>query len=272
MAELPEIKKMTAQMHSILKGKRISTLELRQEKCSNVTEAELKAACEGAAFSNVYSKGKWIFLELDNDYHLLLSPGMGMDAFYFKAGVSAPEKYQIRVLLSSGDGFTVRFWWFGNFLLVKSDELDSEPRTCGIAPDPFDPRFTREYFEELLKGRKTQVKSLILDQRTIGGIGNMYAHDILFRAKLHPKAKVSDTTHAQRDMLYTAIREVLADSIEKGAFAYEADFFGQKGGHTMEDLLVGYKEGQPCPECGTAIEQIKTGQTTTYICPACQRL
>jgi len=195
---------------------------------------------------------------------------MGADVLFFENENDEPEKYQVKALFTDGSGYTARFWWFGKFLLASDMELASEPNTKDIAIDPFDERFTRDYFASLLKGKKTQVKAFLMNQKNVGGIGNMYMHDILFKAHLHPQKKISDMSAAEISTLYDSINEVLGLSREKGAFAYESDFFGQKGGFTTDCFLVGYRENQPCPVCGEAIAIIKTGSTSTYICPACQ--
>ena len=111
-----------------------------------------------------------------------------------------------------------------------------------------------------------------MNQKNVGGIGNMYMHDILFKARLHPQKKISDMDGDEIGLLYDSITGFLNLSREKGAFAYENDFFGQKGGFTMDYFLVGYKENQPCPVCGETIVSIKTGSTSTFICSACQKV
>lgn len=110
-----------------------------------------------------------------------------------------------------------------------------------------------------------------MNQKNVSGIGNMYMHDILFKARLHPQKKISDMNEDEIKLLYNSIMDVLNLSREKGAFAYESDFFGQKGTYTMDNFLVGYKENQPCLVCGEMIVSIKTGSTTSYICPAYQK-
>lgn len=197
---------------------------------------------------------------------------MGADILYFDNEKNQSDKYQVKLLFSDGSGYTARFWWFGKFLLVSDDELASEPNTKDIAIDPFDERFTFDYFSSLLKGRKTQIKAFLMNQKNVSGIGNMYMHDILFNARLHPKMKISDMNEDDIKRLYNSIKDILNLSREKGTFAYESDFFGQKGGYTTDYFLVGYKENQPCPACGEAIVSIKTGSTASYICPACQKI
>ena len=272
MAELPEIAKLTRQMQNTLCGKTIKTITLLQEKCANIQVKEFQKRVEGATITGIRNKGKWIITSFDNGEHILLSLGMGADILYFEDEKNEPEKYQIKVFFTDNSGFTARFWWFGKFLLVSDKELDSDSNTCEIAMDAFDEKFTLAYFTNLLKGKKTQIKAFLMNQKNVSGIGNMYMHDILFKARLHPQKKISDMNEKEVKILYNSIGEVLNHSRENGTFAYESDFFGEKGGFTADDFIIGYRENQPCPVCGETIISIKTGSTSTFICPVCQKL
>jgi len=270
MAELPEIRKLAGQMRDTLTGKIIHGIELLQEKCANVPGAAFQERVAGARVSDIAYRGKWIITALDNGETILLSLGMGADVLYFADEKDLPEKYQVKMTFTDGTGYTARFWWFGKFLLAKA--ADTEPNTKDIALDPFDERFTPAYFHGLLAGKKTQVKAFLMNQKNVGGIGNMYMHDILFKAQLHPQRKISTMTEADITRLYDSIQALMNFSWEKGTFAYEKDFFGQNGEYTTDLFLVGYKENEPCPTCGEPISQIKTGSTSSFICPVCQPL
>ncbi|MCL2703588.1 MAG: hypothetical protein FWE91_08295 [Defluviitaleaceae bacterium] len=271
MAELPEIAKLAGQMKETLYGKTIQTVTLLQEKCANIPAEEFQKRTGYARITGTRNKGKWIITSLDNGENILLSLGMGADILFFENEENEPEKYQIKVLFTDGGGYTARFWWFGKFLLASDIELESEPNTGGIAMDPFDEGFTLDYFTSILKGKKTQIKAFLMNQKNVGGIGNMYMHDILFKARLHPQKKISDMSGDEIKLLYGSITELLNFSRDLGSFSYENDFFGEKGGFTTDHFLVGYKENQPCPVCGEMIVSIKTGSTSTFICPACQK-
>jgi len=272
MAELPEIVKLAGQMNDTLNGKTIQTVSLLQEKCANIPAEEFQKRVAGAKVSGVRNKGKWIVTALNNGENILLSLGMGADILYTEDEKIEPEKFQIKVIFTDASGYTARFWWFGKFLLASDGEIETEPNTKGIAIDPYDEKFTFDYFTSLLKGKKTQVKAFLMNQKNIGGIGNMYMHDILFKARLHPQKKISDMNADEIKNLYESITWLMNLSREKGAFAYESDFFGEKGGFTMDYFLVGYKENKPCPECGDTIISVKTGGSSTFICPTCQKL
>ena len=273
MAELPEITKLATQMNDTLAGKTIDTLTLLQEKCLNIPVDEFKNRAEGASIAGVTHKGKWIIKRLSNDEHILLSLGMGADVLYFENESDEQEKYQVKILFTDGCGFTARFWWFGNLFLTHKNDLADEQKTKDIAIDPFDKNFTPEYFNTLLAGKRTQIKSFLMNQKNMSGVGNMYMHDILWSAGLHPKRKISDMNQANIDRLYNSIKQVLNHSRSIGGCNYEKDFFGKEGGFAMEHFKVGYKDkNEPCPNCTEPIQTIKTGSTSSYICPICQKL
>jgi len=140
--------------------------------------------------------------------------------------------------------------------------------TARLGPNALD--VSLDAFRELLAGRKGRIKPFLLDQSRIAGIGNAYIHDILFRAGLHPLGTIPALTAGDVARLHRAIRTELNRSIAVGAAAYELDLHGHPGGFGGDDLLVGYREGKPCPTCGTAVEKVRTGSTASFVCPQCQ--
>jgi formamidopyrimidine-DNA glycosylase len=131
---------------------------------------------------------------------------------------------------------------------------------------------TAEDLSSISSHRKTAIKTLLLDQTCIAGIGNAYIHDILFLARLHPLRPANSLSVKERNYLIDAIHRGLEPSLAKGGAFYELNLLGQKGGFQFEDILVGYREGQPCPDCSAPIMKIKTGSTSSFICPKCQIL
>lgn len=271
MAELPEIIIFSSQMDEELKDKEFISAEIIQEKILNMGPDEFAELIPGKKVIKVYNKGKWIFMELSDDYHLLLNLGMGTDLFYHSKDQEWPEDYQIRFSFTDGTGFSCRFWWIGRSELVSNPELAQHKATKDIAISPLDPDFTLEHFKKIIKGR-SQIKNLILNQRKIGGIGNVYIHDILFKAKIHPQKQANKLDDAQIENLYEIMIENLSDALDKGGLYYEKDFYAKEWGFTRDYFLVAYNEEKPCPVCGNIIEKIKTGSTSSYICPQCQQL
>ena len=268
--ELPEIIILSRQMDEALRGKTIAGVEVANPKCLNVSLDEFRSMLIGRTVEGVEPRGKWVFIHLDGGLMLLYNTGMGADTLYFKNEAGVPEKYHQKIVFTDGTGFTVRVWWFSYLHLVHRDRLSEQRLTTGMGLSPLDDGFTIAHFKDLLGGRRTGVKSLLTNQRMVAGIGNVYIHDPLFLAGVHPLRKANTLTEDEAKKLYDSIRLVLNESLEAGGLAYEKDFNGERGGYSKSRYRVAYREGEPCPTCGTAIEKIKTGSTSSYVCPRCQ--
>ena len=271
MAELPEIMILTRQISHKLEGKEFESVEIIQEKSLNMEKKDFIKNILSKKVIRAYNRGKWIFLELSGYSNLLLNLGMGADILFHNAGKEWPEKYQCRFQFNDQSGFSCKFWWFCHVEFVQNEDLNKHKPTKDIAISPLDTNFTEEHFTNLIKGR-SQIKNLILNQKKIGGIGNVYIHDILFKAKIHPQRLANSLTSQEINDIYKIMVENLKNALNKGGLAYEMDFYGVKERYTIDDFMVAYKEGKPCPVCGTIIEKIKTGSTSSYICPQCQHL
>ncbi len=266
---MPEIYNLAMQMNKELQGKTIADIDIVQEKCLNVNSGEFKELLTGQSIGETQSRGKWIFTAAGKDTTLLLNLGMGGDVLYHKPGSETEGKYKLKFKYTDGTALSINFWWFGYVHIVKNNEIKSHKMTSTLGISPVEPEFTSDYFKKLLTGKKCSLKTLLLDQKTIAGIGNVYAQDILFTARLHPERKVHQLSDDETERLYKAIVDNLHFAAAHGGLKFEKDLYGNSGG--IESFLVGYKEGQPCPVCKTSIEKIKTGSTASYICPNCQR-
>jgi len=272
MPELPEITVIARQMNKEITGKRISDVESRQPKNLNMPVAKFVKTAKGKTVKTVTSKGKWIFIKLDPAYYMLINRGMNADLLHFTPNRKPPPKYQFKLTFSDKTCFTIQFQWFGYIHLVPEKNLTKHKLTARLGPSPTHEKFTFEHFKKSLANRKARIKNFLINQKNIAGIGNVYIQDILFKARLHPNRIISTLSEKEVNDLYTAIQTILNRSIQLGGLAYERDFYGQKGKFTADEFLVGYKTGKPCPACETPIIKIKTGSTSSYICPKCQSL
>jgi len=168
MAELPELIILSKQMNDELKSKEFESIDVIQEKCLNMEADDFKSQLTGKTVKNVYNRGKWIFFELTDGYHLLLNLGMGADILYYKSPEDFGDEYQCRFHFTDDSGFTCKFWWFGHVELVPDNELEKHKPTEDIAISPLDSDFTLDYFRKICRGR-SQIKNLILNQKKIGG-------------------------------------------------------------------------------------------------------
>ena len=270
--ELPELTILARQMMKELAGKRISEVEVANPKCLNMSFGQFQKTIVGKTIESVESKGKWLFIKLNSDHTLIFNPGMGADLIYFRPDDELPDKYQIRLTLADKTGFTIRVWWFCYLHLVHADELGKHKLTAELGITPLDTEFTLDYFKRLLDKKRGNIKTFLLNQKNVSGIGNVYTQDMLFNAKIHPKRTIPSLTDTEIEALYRSMKSVLNESIELGGLAYEKDFYGNKGGYGKEQFKIAYKPDEPCPICRTPIEKIKTGSTSSFICPNCQPL
>ncbi len=270
--ELPEMVVLSRQMNCEISSKRIVGAEVSNPKCLNMSLGQFCKTIIGRTIISVTCRGKWLFIELDRGYTLLFNPGMGADVIRFEPGQAFPDKYHIKFMFDDSTGFTVRVWWFCYLHLVSAEGLKKHNRTAALGPTPLDKSFTIGYFKRLLQERKGSIKSLLLDQKRISGIGNVYAQDILYGARIHPNRSIDSLSDAEIRCLYDSIRTVLKTSIRFGGLAYEKDFHGNKGRYGKEHFKVAYKAGESCPKCRATILKIKTGATSSYICPECQTI
>ncbi|HMK46605.1 MAG TPA: DNA-formamidopyrimidine glycosylase family protein [Methanocella sp.] len=271
MPELPEIYNLAKQMSIELEGKTIASVDIKQEKCLNMPPDDFATRVKGKAIVRITPKGKWVILSMESDTLLLLSLGMGGDVLYHQAGDISPEKYQLKLAFTDGTFLSIRFWWFGYAHAITTEEQAHHKMTASLGVSPLDDReFTQDRLRNIAKGSKKTVKAILLDQKIIAGIGNVYIQDILFKARLHPDRKAHRLSNAEIEALHRAIVGNLESAVSLCGLKYEKDLYGRPGGLGQEQFMVGYKEGQPCPCCGTTIEKIKTGSTSSYICPKCQ--
>jgi len=270
--EFPELTVLSREIAKEIVGKQISEVEVANPKCLNMPFEQFKRTIVGKRIKSVEGRGKWLFINLESDHVLLFNPGMGADIIHFKPKGKLPEKYQIKFILDDRTGFTIRVWWFCYLHLMRADKLGEHKLAGKLGVSPLDKKFTLNHFKKLLAGKKGNIKTFMLDQKNIAGIGNVYIQDILFNAKLHPQRTISSLTDKETEALYNSMKSVLNESVELGGLAYEKDFYGNKGRYGAKQFKIAYKPGSPCPTCQTTIQKIKTGSTSSFICPKCQPL
>ncbi len=268
MPELPEIASRAREMRTELAGKFISGMEIYQPKCLNVEPQVFQSALSGARIEDVSHRGKWIFTRTSRGW-LLLNLGMGGEILLSNR-VILPDKYRLLIDFSDGSILSVNFWWFGYAHFVPLDQLHTHQMTARLGPNALD--VSPEQLHALIQGRKSRLKSFLLDQTNLAGIGNAYIHDILFLARLHPLRTLDSLTSQEVGQLFDGIQGGLKPALELNGAFYEVDLYGRKGRFSMEHILIGYRENQPCPRCAAPIQKIKTGSTSSFICPACQPL
>jgi formamidopyrimidine-DNA glycosylase len=240
----------------------------------------------GAKVTDVRRRAKVLMIDLSTDYTLLIHLKMTGQLVYvgdtrFGAGhpndslVNALPDKSTRVTVQFDDSSTLFFndqRKFGWMRLLPTIEIPNISFMQKVGPEPLSTEFTaQDFIQRLARRPKTNIKAAILDQSVVAGIGNIYADESLWGAKIHPKRLVASLTEAEMVLLYTEVRAVMNLSIEKGGSSNSTYVNAEgKRGSYMDFARVFRREGLPCPRCGTTIEKLRVAGRGTHICPVCQ--
>jgi formamidopyrimidine-DNA glycosylase len=268
MPELPEIESRAREMQQALVGRTISAITVLQPKSLNVDAESFAHALAGAEILAVSARGKWIVTEISQGW-FLLNLGMGGEVLLVTPD-TLPDKRRLVLAFRDGACLAINFWWVGYAHYLAPNDLAGHEMTARLGPNALE--VTPAALQELVGGRRSRIKSLLLDQSQLAGIGNFYIHDILFLARLHPLRTADTLLPDDVERLHRAIEQGLQPSLDQGGAWYELRLDGHRGGFGQENLLVAYREGQACPACGATIVKLKTGGTSSFICPHCQAL
>jgi formamidopyrimidine-DNA glycosylase len=288
MPELPEVETICRQLEPEIEGRRIEQLEIQDPRwCRPAPPAELEKAVAGRMIKSLGRRGKYLLLALDGEKTLVmhlrmtgnlvlgegedrLDPSEGMRLYESERSTSE-RHLRARFLLDDGR----ELWFtdprrFGEARLLEDNELDGYfASRLGI--EPLSNAFTPAALGEIAAGRTAPLKSFLLDQKGIAGVGNIYADEALFRARLHPLSPAGSMAPEHLEALRDAVVAALEAGIDGGGASID-DYRDGRGerGRMQDEFLVHTREGEPCPRCDGTIERIVVAGRSTYFCPACQ--
>jgi formamidopyrimidine-DNA glycosylase len=223
----------------------------------------------------VNRRGKFLWFELDRDQALVAH--LGMSGQFLVAGKDRPEPGHVRARFALKKGLKSHELLFSDqrtFGWLSVEELVGGVPTSAlhIAVDPFDPAFDRDAVISKMKSRKAAIKSVILNQEIMSGVGNIYADESLWRAKIHPEIAALDLSAKKIGLLVDAATQVMAEAVEVGGTSFDAMYINVNGeSGFFETSLAAYgQEGEPCPRCGRQIRRIAFGNRSSHFCPKCQ--
>jgi len=271
MPELPEVETIRRQLAPHLEGRTLTSVELRDFRWTQPAPPELIAAeLTGARVQKLGRRGKYLIWELDRDRHLLVHLRMTGSLLVDPA----PEPPHAHARFELEDGHTLVYVdprRFGTGHLMLSSSARDAYLNARLGAEPLTSGFTPAYLRAQARGRTAPVKSFILDQRRIAGVGNIYADEALHRAGVHPLRPAGSLTLAQWTAVKDAIEIALADGIDaKGASIDDFRHVDGARGSFQDRFLVHMREDEPCLTCGRPIRKIVVGGRGTYVCERCQ--
>ena len=282
MPELPEVEILARHLRPLLTGKIIRTVEVRREKVLYPTSlTRFKKILRGAKFLGLQRRGKYLLFELrplNSRKNFFLLGHLGMTGRMYLASKSEPLPKHAAVIFNLGRRNFIYedTRYFGRLTL----DISAAEK---LGPEPWDKIFSPEQFREKLKNSRQPVKMKLLDQSLVAGVGNIYASEALFRARISPRRPARKISAAGAEKLLAAIRAVLQEAIDCGSTiplnlaAGKSDglfYFGRAAGAAdfyEERLCVYDRTGKPCMNCGLPIRRIVQAARSTFFCPRCQK-
>ncbi len=268
MPELPEVETVVRTLRPHLTGQTITGVEIYWPRTIATPKPEVfRAQLPGRQIAGVQRRGKFVIIGLEQGDLLV---HLRMTGQLLIAAAGAPALKHLRVAIEL-DGRQLLFndtRKFGRMYLVP----DAAQWLAGLGPEPLGDELTAEMLQARLCGRRTAIKSLLLDQRVLAGVGNIYADEVLHAACIAPHRPGHTLSSTEVQALHAALRSVLAQAIENRGTTF-SDYRDGKGdpGQHQQALRVYGQAGAPCPRCGCRIERDRLGGRSAYHCPRCQR-
>ncbi len=273
MPELPEVELTVKLLRNKLLGRKLKFAWVNRRKLIPENEYEdFVARLKSTRFETIERRAKYILMNFENGETLVIHLRMTGKFMTIDAESDEP-KYTHAVFLLDNDEKLVFIdqRHFGFMKLISKDLLDDYIASKNLAPEPLSNEFTKSYFREMLHSGRRAIKSVLLDQKKVAGLGNIYASEALFLARVHPLTQACNISTIKSNRLFFAIRNVLTESIEysdglrKSLATIESSYFNGSDG-----WWVYAREGEPCKRCGTIIKRLKHSGRSSFFCPRCQ--
>jgi len=272
LPELPEVETYRRDLLKHFAGKILEHAYLGRERSSNISCPEFEETLSGRRLLDIRRFGKMLSFDFEGGIsvlvHLMIS-----GRYVISNERRLPDRStQIAFWFEGDESLLIRYLFLGFCRLHNTSELNECNEIKKLGVDPMSADFSPEYIDRIIDSRKGNIKSLLLDQSLLSGIGNIYADEILFQAGISPYRKINSLSKAERSRLYGAIIDQLHLGIKtRGATIQSyADIYGNPGGF-QDNIKVHSKNGANCVSCGQKIVKTKVGGRGTYYCPGCQK-
>lgn len=273
MPELPEVETVRRSLKLKLIGKRVEGVRIYYDGVIEYPDvSSFKRKIIGEVIRDIKRYGKWLIFVLD-DYYLLSH--LRMEGKYFFRDKDEKVYKHEHIVFELDDGSELRYMdvrKFGKMWLIRKEDIKKIGPLVSLGLEPWDDKLTVSYLKDKYKKKRLAIKSVILDQSIIVGIGNIYADEILFLSGIDPLKRACDLGDGELDNIIKYTKVVLEKAIKKGGTTIRS-YTSVNGIHGLfqQELNVHCKEGEACPKCGNIIMKIKVGGRGTYYCSKCQK-
>jgi formamidopyrimidine-DNA glycosylase len=277
MPELPEVESLRRILARSAVGRSIVSATVREPRLRRLVTPDFTAAIAGCTIEAIDRRAKYLLLILSGERLLMVHLGMSGSLTHRRGGFDGqsfdPRHDHLEFILDDGSRLVYNDpRRFGLIKLIARGQLDSVPELCALGPEPLGPGFNADYLWRVTRGRTAPIKNLLMDQRIVAGIGNIYAAEILLRAGVRPTRKAGKVTRAEVEKIVAATPAILRDAIGSRGTTFRSyrDSRGQPGRFAAKLRVYG-REGEPCPDCGSLIRNVVVGARASFFCPRCQR-
>jgi formamidopyrimidine-DNA glycosylase len=273
MPELPEVETVRARLAPKLTGRRFVQVDIADARLTRPFEPHAVAAeLEGETVASVERRGKYLVVRFESGRALLIHLRMTGSLLHARGGTLADDPHR-RAVVKLDDGSDVAYRdvrRFGTWHVLEADELEPYLATR-LGGEPLERGFTARRLADRLNGRRAPIKAALLDQRTLAGMGNIYADEALWRARVHPRRPAGELTPEELARVTKGVKEALRAGIARQG-ATLRDYSSPDGarGRMQDEFKVYGREGEPCERCGSPIEKIRLAGRGTWYCPHCQ--
>ena len=277
MPELPEVETVRRGLERWVIGKKLKNIQALHRRVERPDSWAPITSLEGAKVTGINRRGKFLWFELDRPQVLMAHLGMSGQFLVQPIGKADERHVRARFTLAGGlqKNRELRFIDQRTFGWLAVDNLIGgiPSMAAHIAPDLFDPGFDQASVVANLRTRKSKIKSAILDQQILSGIGNIYADESLWAAKIHPERICGDLSAKKINLLIDSAREIMARALESGGTSFDDLYINVNGesGFFEQSLAAYGRPDEPCPRCGSPIRRITFGARSSHFCPRCQR-
>jgi formamidopyrimidine-DNA glycosylase len=272
MPEMPEVETLVRQLRKTIIGKRVAGVRLSGLPLRRPIADTLGAKLRGRRIRKILRRGKYLVVELEPKIYWLIHLGMsGRIMYHVKAGADTRHTHAVFQFSDATELEYRDHRRFGLLAAYDVQRLDQVPEIGSLGKDPLSPGFNGGYLWPQLQRSRQEIKSFLLDQRRVAGLGNIYVCESLFQAGIHPTRRCFTLTPEDTSRLIDAIREVLRKAIGNHGTSF-SDFLdseGRRGGH-QSCLMVFQRDGEKCVRCGSRIRRVRQGNRSSFYCSHCQ--
>jgi formamidopyrimidine-DNA glycosylase len=273
MPELPEVETICRGLRPHLEGRKISEVQIVERRLRTLIDPRLADRLQGQTIVTVARRAKYILISLRGKATWIFHLGMSGKLIHVKA--NTPRQKHDHIIVGLDSGYQLRYHdprRFGLSLLASDNALTDLPELAYLGLDPFDCRFNGQYLYSFTRKSQRRIRDLLLDQRIVAGLGNIYTNEILYRVGVRPSVRAAKLTRTKTDEIAAMIPEILDEAIRWCGTSFSDyrdadDRFGEFQNH----LRVYDREGESCRSCRILIKRVAIGNRSAFYCPSCQK-